>query len=84
MEKNTEVKTEGPKEDPDPIELPEESKPDDKVESVQVYPHMENHMNDEKTIETQSTFLSYFVAFTVLCIIGYIVFHNKKKVSKCS
>ena len=37
-------------------------------------------MNDEQAIETQSTFFSYFVAFTILCIVGYLVFHNKKKI----
>ena len=37
-------------------------------------------MNDEEAIETQSTFFSYFVAFTILCIVGYLVFHNKKKI----
>jgi len=79
-ESEPKVKTEAPVLKPEPVELPEESKPDDKVENLQVYPHMENHMNDEETIETQSAFLSYFVAFTVLCIISYICWHNKKKI----
>ena len=34
----------------------------------------------DAALETQSKFFSYFVAGTILCIVGYIVFHNKKKI----
>ena len=40
---------------------------------------LDNHMDDE-ALETQSQFFSYFVAFTIICIVGYIIYFNKKKV----
>ena len=64
----------------EPVDPKEDPKSLEDEESVQVYPQIENHMNDEEAIETQSTFFSYFVAFTILCIVGYLVFHNKKKI----
>jgi len=40
---------------------------------------LDNHMDDE-ALETQSQFFSYFVAFTIICIVGYIIYFNKKKI----
>ena len=34
----------------------------------------------DAALETQSKFFSYFVAGTILCIVGYLVFLNKKKI----
>lgn len=31
--------------------------------------------------ESSTHFMSYFLVFTVLCIAGYIIFHNKQKVN---
>merc|ERR1711982_306595 len=64
----------------EPVDPKEDPKPLEDEESVEVCPQIANHMNDEEAIETQSTFFSYFVAFTILCIVGYLVFHNKKKI----
>ena len=82
LTKNEDTKIEDPItiEPVDPKEDPKSSLEDEEKESVQVYPQIANHMNDEEAIETQSTFFSYFVAFTILCIVGYLVFHNKKKI----
>merc|ERR1711860_266327 len=82
LTKNEDTKIEDPitYEPVDPKEDPKSSLEDEEKESVQVYPQIQNHMNDEEAIETQSTFFSYFVAFTILCIVGYLVFHNKKKI----
>jgi len=82
LPKNEDTKIEDPiiNEPVDPKEDPKSSLEDEESESVQVYPQIQNHMNDEEAIETQSTFFSYFVAFTILCIVGYLVFHNKKKI----
>merc|ERR1711860_305843 len=82
LTKNEDTKIEDPitSEPVDPKEDPKSSLEDEESESVQVYPQIQNHMNDEEAIETQSTFFSYFVAFTILCIVGYLVFHNKKKI----
>merc|ERR1712004_837744 len=82
LPKNEETEKEDPiiNEPIDPKEDPKSSLEDEESESVQVYPQIENHMNDEEAIETQSTFFSYFVAFTILCIVGYLVFHNKKEI----
>ena len=44
------------------------------------HPQLINQMNNNEDLETQSTFFSYFVAATILCIIGYMIFHNKKKI----
>jgi len=77
--KNEDIKIEDPIIN-EPVDPKEDPKSLEDEESVQVYPQIENHMNDEEAIETQSTFFSYFVAFTILCIVGYLVFHNKKKI----
>jgi len=79
LPKNEDTKIEDPIIN-EPVDPKEDPKSLEDEESVQVYPQIENHMNDEEAIETQSTFFSYFVAFTILCIVGYLVFHNKKKI----
>jgi len=79
LPKNEDTKIEDPIIN-EPVDPKEDPKSLEDEESVEVYPQIENHMNDEEAIETQSTFFSYFVAFTILCIVGYLVFHNKKKI----
>ena len=44
---------------------------------------LDDHMNEEQALETQSKYFSYFVLLTVVGIIAYLVFHNKKKVEPC-
>jgi hypothetical protein len=41
---------------------------------------LENHMTENESLETQSQFFSYFVFFTILCLVAYLVVHNKKKI----
>jgi hypothetical protein len=45
---------------------------------------LENHMTENESLETQSQFFSYFVFFTILCLVAYLVVHNKKKVKEKS
>ena len=40
---------------------------------------IDNHM-DEEALQEQSQFFSYFVLFTILCIVAYCMYFNKKKV----
>lgn len=40
---------------------------------------LDNHMDDE-ALQVQSQFFSYFVAFTIICIIAYFIYFNKKKI----
>ena len=41
--------------------------------------HMPTNPDSE---ETPSYFLSYFFALTIICIAGYLILHNKNKVTK--
>ena len=41
---------------------------------------LDDHMNEEQALEAQSKYFSYFVLLTVVGIVAYLVFHNKKKV----
>ena len=41
--------------------------------------HLHNYNTD---IEAQSSFFSYFVLMALVCIIMYLMFHNKQKVSR--
>ena len=34
-------------------------------------------------LEAQANYFSYFVVIAILCIVFYLVFHNKQKVSCC-
>ena len=47
--------------------------------SVQQSVGIDNHM-DEEALQEQSQFFSYFVIFTILCIVAYCMYFNKKKV----
>ena len=47
--------------------------------SVQQSVGIDNHM-DEEALQEQSQFFSYFVLFTILCIVAYCMYFNKKKV----
>ncbi len=41
----------------------------------------EDHMKKEKAaLDTQENYFSYFVVIAILCIVFYLVFHNKQKV----
>jgi len=40
---------------------------------------IDNHM-DEEALQEQSQFFSYFVLFTILCIVAYCMYFNKKKI----
>jgi len=40
---------------------------------------IDNHM-DEEALQEQSQFFSYFVIFTILCIVAYCMYFNKKKI----
>ena len=43
---------------------------------------MEDHMNANDEEPTASNFMPYFFVITLLTICAYLLFHNKKKVSK--
>jgi len=49
------------------------------VDEVKQSVALDNHM-DEEALQTQSQFFSYFVLFTIICIVGYIIYFNKKKI----
>merc|ERR1712086_653794 len=40
---------------------------------------IDNHM-DEEALQEQSQFFSYFVLFTILCIVAYCMYFNKKEI----
>jgi len=78
----TEMKTDPPKVIENDSNVFNEELKENKIvdNNVQDYPNIADHMNDQEALETQSTFFKYFVAFTIICIIGYLVFHNKKEI----
>ena len=41
---------------------------------------LEDHMKDEEALETQSQFFSYFVFLTIIGILGFVAYQNKKKI----
>jgi len=55
------------------------SKTTSMVDEVKQSVALDNHM-DEEALQTQSQFFSYFVLFTIICIVGYIIYFNKKKI----
>lgn len=67
------------KDNQDPPALPQDSSRGNE-EQNHVLINLENHMKEDEALETQSQFFKYFVLLTLICLVGYFVFSNKKKV----
>ena len=79
-EKDVTDKIESPAAEAQPKPKPKEEPKEEPTKAVEEILYEKNVSPSQGGEPSQNSFLSYFIVLAILTVVGYLVFHNKKKV----